>query len=42
MTVNAAELAKLYPLDSLRPENLEQLAKEATGAYQSEDYFSKD
>ena len=29
MTVGIAELAKLYPLDSLRPENLEQLAKEA-------------
>ena len=29
MSVNSAELAKLYPLDSLRPENLEQLAREA-------------
>jgi CRP-like cAMP-binding protein len=29
MAVNASDLAKLYPLDSLRPENLEQLAKEA-------------
>ena len=28
MTVNTADLAKLYPLDSLRPENLEQLARE--------------
>ena len=30
MSVNTADLAKLYPLDSLRPENLEQLAREAT------------
>jgi CRP-like cAMP-binding protein len=30
MTVNAGDLAKLYPLDSLRPENLEQLSREAT------------
>ena len=29
MTIEASQLAKLYPLDSLRPENLEQLAKEA-------------
>jgi CRP-like cAMP-binding protein len=29
MSVNTADLAKLYPLDSLRPENLEQLAREA-------------
>jgi CRP-like cAMP-binding protein len=29
MSANATDLAKLYPLDSLRPENLEQLAKEA-------------
>ncbi|HSX60087.1 MAG TPA: cyclic nucleotide-binding domain-containing protein [Tahibacter sp.] len=28
MSVNSADLAKLYPLDSLRPENLEQLARE--------------
>jgi CRP-like cAMP-binding protein len=30
MSVNASDLAKLYPLDSLRPEHLEQIAKEAT------------
>jgi len=30
MSVNASDLAKLYPLDSLRPEHLEQVAKEAT------------
>jgi CRP-like cAMP-binding protein len=29
MTANVTDLAKLYPLDSLRPENLEQVAKEA-------------
>ena len=29
MPIDAERLAKLYPLDSLRPENLEQLAKEA-------------
>ena len=29
MPIDAQRLAKLYPLDSLRPENLEQLAKEA-------------
>ncbi|UXI69164.1 cyclic nucleotide-binding domain-containing protein [Tahibacter amnicola] len=29
MSVNTTDLAKLYPLDSLRPENLEQLAREA-------------
>jgi len=29
MSVEASELAKLYPLDKLRPENLEQLAREA-------------
>ena len=29
MGVEASELAKLYPLDKLRPENLEQLAREA-------------
>ena len=29
MPVNAADIAKLYPLDSLRPENLEQIALEA-------------
>ncbi|MEO8672744.1 MAG: cyclic nucleotide-binding domain-containing protein [Tahibacter sp.] len=28
--MNTADLAKLYPLDSLRPENLEQLAREAS------------
>lgn len=30
MGVDATELARFYPLDSLRPENLEQLAQEAT------------
>ena len=30
MGVNAAELAELYPLDKLREENLEQLAREAS------------
>lgn len=30
MSANVTDLAKLYPLDSLRPENLEQVAKEAT------------
>ncbi len=29
MAVNPGDLARLYPLDSLRPENLEQLAREA-------------
>jgi rhodanese-related sulfurtransferase len=29
MSVNSSDLAKLYPLDKLRPENLEQLAREA-------------
>src|SRR5438552_380000 len=29
MSANVTDLAKLYPLDSLRPENLEQVAKEA-------------
>ncbi|HZP66840.1 MAG TPA: cyclic nucleotide-binding domain-containing protein [Rudaea sp.] len=29
MTVSASDLAKLYPLDKLRAENLEQLAREA-------------
>jgi CRP-like cAMP-binding protein len=29
MPANASDLARLYPLDSLRPENLEHLAKEA-------------
>lgn len=29
MPANAADLARLYPLDNLRPENLEQLAREA-------------
>ena len=29
MPANASDLSKLYPLDSLRPENLEQLAREA-------------
>ncbi len=29
MSVNPSDLARLYPLDSLRPENLEQVAKEA-------------
>ncbi len=30
MSVNASDLAKLYPLDSLRPEHLDQVAKETT------------
>lgn len=30
MSVEAAELARFYPLDKLLPENLEQLAREAT------------
>jgi CRP-like cAMP-binding protein len=30
MGVNAGDLAALYPLEKLRPENLEQLAREAT------------
>src|SRR5579871_2531848 len=30
MSVDVSDLAKLYPLDKLRPENLEQLAREAT------------
>lgn len=30
MSVQTADLAKLYPLESLRPENLEQLAREAS------------
>ena len=30
MSVNASDLAKLYPLDSLRTEHLEQVAKEST------------
>src|SRR5512141_186028 len=30
MGVNAGELAELYPLDKLRGENLEQLAREAS------------
>jgi len=30
MSVNSADLVKLYPLDKLRPENLEQLAREAS------------
>lgn len=29
MSVNPADLSRLYPLDSLRPENLEQVAREA-------------
>ncbi|HEX6832079.1 MAG TPA: hypothetical protein VF132_00985, partial [Rudaea sp.] len=29
MSVDSSDLAKLYPLDKLRPENLEQLAREA-------------
>lgn len=29
MSVNSSDLVKLYPLDKLRPENLEQLAREA-------------
>jgi rhodanese-related sulfurtransferase len=29
MPANASDLSQLYPLDSLRPENLEQLAREA-------------
>jgi CRP-like cAMP-binding protein len=30
MSVNSSDLVKLYPLDKLRPENLEQLAREAS------------
>ena len=30
MTINTSDLAKLYPLDKLRAENLEQLAREAS------------
>jgi len=29
MSVSSSDLAQLYPLDKLRPENLEQLAREA-------------
>ncbi len=33
MGVDVGELAKFYPLDSLRPENLEQLAREGIAEY---------
>ena len=29
MSIETSDLAKFYPLDKLRPENLEQLAREA-------------